>query len=142
MNIESKEKEAQERIRKRSHILVSVILLLVILILKYTTSKSAIDSLMFFAGFTYGPLIGMFFFGIITKREIKDKLIPVLSLLAVGLTIFLWYFSAGGPGGKAGMDILGGYNIGFELIIFNALITFGLFLLFSKRPIRQSKTAS
>ena len=94
-----------------------------------------------FAGFTYGPLIGMFFFGIITKRNLKDSIVPFICLFSILSTVALWYFSAGAPGGwdvgsdfipsgKIAYGIFGEYKFGFEIIIMNALITFAsLFLL-------------
>jgi solute:Na+ symporter, SSS family len=111
--------------RKRVHLMVSVVLLLVIIILKYSTSQNAIDSIMFFAGFTYGPLIGLFFFGILTKYDLRDKWTPVVCVASACICIALWYYSAGGPGANAnGTGILGKYKIGYELIIFNSVITF------------------
>jgi SSS family transporter len=136
-NIEKREPKEQEKLRKRNHVIVSAVLLIVILILKYATSKSAIDSLMFFAGFTYGPLIGMFFFGILSNRTVADKRIPFIALAAVAITIVLWCFSAAGPGGLAGYDILNGYKIGFELIIINSLITYILLFAFSTKSENQ-----
>lgn len=117
--------EISEKKRKRNHIVVSLILLAVILILKYTTSRSAIDSLLFFAGFTYGPLIALFFFGILTKRNLNDRLIPLYCFIGVGLTVLLWYFSAGAPGSwnEKTQGILGAYQIGYELIFLNAVLT-------------------
>lgn len=124
----------QEKARKKIHLGVSFLLLLVIIILKYTTSRNAIDSIMFFAGFTYGPLIGLFFFGILTKRTLTDKHVPFLSVGACLLTIVIWYFSAGAPGGNPdGTGIFGGYKIGYELIIFNSIITYLLLFVFSKK---------
>jgi Na+/proline symporter len=123
LGFNKKDKSVQEKFRKKVHVGVSLLLLFTIIILKYTTDRNAIDSIMFFAGFTYGPLIGLFFFGILTKRQLKDKFVPFAAIIAVFITIFIWYYSAGGPGaGETG--ILGTYKIGYELIIFNALITF------------------
>ncbi len=133
LKIQNKPDLEQEKIRKRSHVLVSVVLLLVIILLKYTTERSAIDSLIFFAGFTYGPLIGIFFFGILSERSVNDILIPVLSLISVFVTVGLWMVSPKGPIGKTGEDWLGGYTIGAELIIINGLITFILLFACSKK---------
>ena len=116
---------------------------LTVILLKNTTEDSAIGLLMKFAGFTYGPLIGMFFFGILSKRKMKDVIIPFVCLFSILSTIALWYFSAGAPGGeevfltdragKVQLGIFGEYKFGFEIILMNALITFGsLFLLSSK----------
>ena len=113
-----------ERLRKRVHMLMSVILVLVILILKYFTSESAIGLLMKFAGFTYGPLIGIFFFGILSKRNLRDKWVPWMSILSIFITFMCWYFSAGAPGGTPTSGIFGAYQFGFEIIILNAIITF------------------
>ena len=124
-------KNKKERIRKIVHIGMSGVLILVVLALKYTTDNSAIDLLMKFAGFTYGPLIGMFFFGILTKRDLRDKMVPIVCMVAIVTTYLLWYFSAGGSGvAKGANGIFGSYKFGYELIILNALITFiGLFLI-------------
>ena len=100
---------------------------------------SAIGQIMFFAGFTYGPLIAMFFFGILSKRSLNDKLVPVMCLVAVGLTIVLWYFSAGGPGAVGTIEnptgVFGQYKIGFELIILNSLLTYASLFLISKKKV-------
>lgn len=127
------EHKQAERIRKRVHIGMSVVTILTVICFKYTTSSAAIGLLMQFAGFTYGPLIGLFFFGILTKRNIRDTFVPFLCLLSIGITFFLWYFSAGAPGvAKGEPGIFGAYTFGFELIIVNALITFSLLFGFSK----------
>ena len=130
LNLKDKEAKRQERIRKLVHVLMSVTIILVVIILRYTTDRSAIDLILKFAGFTYGPLIGLFFFGIISKRKVLDKLVPFVCLTSILLTVFFWYFSAGGPGiEKDAAGILGYYKFGAEIIVLNALITFiGLFL--------------
>lgn len=126
-----------ERLRKRVHVLMSVILVLVILILKYFTSESAIGLLMKFAGFTYGPLIGIFFFGILSKRNLRDKWVPWMSILSIFITFMCWYFSAGAPGGTPTSGIFGAYQFGFEIIILNAIITFIAMLCISTKTIKD-----
>jgi hypothetical protein len=85
-----------------------------------------------FAGFTYGPLIGIFFFGILSKRSIRDGGIPIVSLLAIFITFLCWYYSSGAPGVNGNeIGLFGTYKFGFELIILNALITFILITLWS-----------
>lgn len=123
-----------EKTRKTVHIAMSAVIILVVILLKYTTSDSAIGLLMKFAGFTYGPLIGIFFFGILSKRSIKDVFVPFVCLFAIGMTFVLWYFSCGAPGVESGEPgIFGMYKFGFELIILNALITFIVMLAMSGR---------
>ncbi len=122
-----------QRTRKIVHVSMSVLLILVVIILKYATDESAIGLLMKFAGFTYGPLIGMFFFGIITKRRVADIGVPIVSIVSIALTYFIWYFSFGAPGVPENEPgILGSYQFGFELIILNALLTFGMLAIISK----------
>ena len=113
---------------------MSALIILVVILLKYTTSDSAIGLLMKFAGFTYGPLIGLFFFGILTKRSIKDVLVPFICLFSIGMTYILWYYSCGAPGVEEGAaGIFGMYKFGFELIILNAFITFIVMLTLSNK---------
>jgi len=130
----SKSRRSPEKTRKMVHIGMSIATILTVILLNYTTDESAIGLLMKFAGFTYGPLIGMFFFGILTKREVKDKLIPFICAGSIMLTFFAWYFSAGAPGiVPGGYGIFGDYKFGFEIIILNAFITFIGILFFSKK---------
>lgn len=134
LNIKKRPKERQEGLRKMVHIGMSVVVILTIIFLKKNTDSSAIDLLMKFAGFTYGPLIGLFFFGILTKRTIKDRIVPFISLFSTLLTVLLWYYSCGSPGVEKGAPgIFGMYIFGFEIIILNACIIFLCLLLFSKR---------
>ena len=133
-NFQKKEKDQQLKLRKRMHLMVSLLMLVTIIVLKYTTSQSAIGMIMFFAGFTYGPLIALFFFGILTKRTLKDKWVPITSLISVGVTILIWYYSAGAPGGGE-FGIFGRYKIGFELIIINSILTYVALFLISNRKI-------
>lgn len=129
-----REKSEQNKLRKRVHIGVSILLLITIIVLKYTTTSSAIGLVMFFAGFTYGPLIALFFFGILTKRSLNDRLVPLACLISIGVTILLWNYSAGAPGVGAGNPgIFGKYAIGFELIIINSALTFVALFAISKK---------
>jgi hypothetical protein len=73
------------------------------------------------AGYTYGPLLGLFFFGILTKRQVKDRLVPLICLVSPALSYLLSINSK---------QILNGYEFGYEMVLVNGLITFaGLFLI-------------
>ena len=70
---------------------MSFLLIVIILILRKYSNDSAIWMLIKLAGFTYGPLIGLFFFGIITDRELRDKLVPLISLTVPAIVAIVWY---------------------------------------------------
>jgi SSS family transporter len=140
LRLKEKRKAEQERTRRTVHVLMSIVLVLVVILLKKYTDSSAIGLLMTFAGFTYGPLIGMFFFGIISKRKVTDMQVPLICLVSIITTFFMWYFSTGAPGVPEGeLGIFGEYAFGFELIILNSFITFiGLLALSKKRLIETT----
>lgn len=125
MNVEKKPEAEQKRIRKRTHIYMSIVLVLVIVAFKYIVSRNVIDSLLIVAGYTYGPLLGLFAFGIFTKHQIKDKLVWVVGSLSV---ILIFLLDQVVP-----KDYLGGYVLGYELLPLNGLLTFfGLWLIREK----------
>jgi hypothetical protein len=77
------------------------------------------------AGYTYGPLLGLYSFGLFTKFKVKDKLVPWVALSSPVICYILNIYSE---------TLLGGYQFGFELLILNGLITFtGLYLIKEKR---------
>lgn len=121
LNIKDKPDNDQKRIRKRTHIAMSVVLIIVIIIFKHVLNKNVIDSLLTVAGYTYGPLLGLFAFGIFTKYKIHDKLVWVITLASVVITAII---------GNIPSENLGGYVVGYELLPINGLITFiGLVLI-------------
>ena len=79
------------------------------------------------AGFTYGPLIGLYFFGILTKRNLIDKLVPFVSVIVPIIVATIWYIH-----GQGKIQCLGTYQFGAELIIYNSLLSFGSLYLISK----------
>ena len=105
---------------------MSFLLVFIILILRNFSDDSAIWMLIKLAGFTYGPLIGLFFFGIITKRSLNDRLVPVVSALVPIVVASLWYLH-----GKGSISWFGSYQFGAELIIYNSLLSFLALLLIS-----------
>jgi len=134
------DKADNERKRKIVHLAMSFVIILTVILLKKFTDESAIGLLMKFAGFTYGPLIGIFFFGILFKRNVKDEKVPFLSIISIGITFVLWYFSAGAPGGEVvngqSLGIFGAYKFGFEIIILNAMTTLFALFIFSKKEVK------
>ncbi|EOR92788.1 Sodium/iodide co-transporter [Arcticibacter svalbardensis MN12-7] len=111
------------RTRHLVHVVFSVIMLLVVLLFKIINDDSVVNSIFKAAGYTYGPLLGLFSFGMISKRDVKDKLVPFFCILSPIISFVIDKYSF----------LLTGYTIGFELIVINGLITY--FLLFlSSRP--------
>ncbi|PSG88635.1 sodium:solute symporter [Aurantibacter aestuarii] len=126
IDIETKEEQKRKRIRKQTHIGFSVLLALVIIAFNFIfTDVSVIWELFKAAGYTYGPLLGLFAFGIFTKKHIKDKWVWVIALIAPIVSYIL----------NANSEMLfNGYKIGFEILIVNGLFTFiGLLLIGQKK---------
>lgn len=124
LNIEKKPEARQKQIRKGIHVWMSVMLIVVVIIFKYVLDRNVIDGLLTVASYTYGPLLGLFAFGILTKHQVKDKYVWAVAAISV-LTII----------GLANLpsESLGGYVFGYELLPLNGLLTFiGLWLIRDK----------
>jgi Na+/proline symporter len=125
LNIENKKEVKQKNIRKKVHIGVSILLILVIILFKHVLEDNVISSLLKVASYTYGPLLGLFAFGIFTKRAVQEKYVPIIAILSVALTALLDYNA---------VDLLNGYHFGYELLILNGCITYiSLFFIPKKR---------
>lgn len=103
------------------HVSMSIIIIFVIIFFKLINNQAVIAQLFTFAGYTYGPLLGLYSFGLFTKFKTNDKLIPVIAIIAPILSYVISHYS---------MQIFNGYQIGFELLIINGILTFfGLFII-------------
>lgn len=121
LRLEEKEVSQQKKIRKQVHMAMSVLLILVVVAFKYILDRNVIDGLLTVAGYTYGPLLGLFSFGIFTSYQIKDRWVWPVVMIAVVMTSLL---------GNIEASTLGGYQIGYELLPLNGLFTFiGLILI-------------
>ncbi|HLS30941.1 MAG TPA: sodium:solute symporter [Flavobacteriaceae bacterium] len=121
LNIEERRAKAQKSLRKRVHIGISVLLILVIIAFNYFLDSSVIDLLLRAASYTYGPLLGLFAFGIFTKMQIRDKWVLPVALIAASLTFIL---------GQVPAEMLGGYHFNYELLLVNGGLMFlGLILI-------------
>ena len=99
--------------RKYIHLLFSIIILVVILTLHAINDQSIISSIFSVAGYTYGPLLGLYFFGLFTSYNVNDKLVPYIAIIAPVLSYIIQTY----------------YSIGFEILIVNALLVcLGLFV--------------
>ena len=108
--------EAQKKkIRQRIHLTFAFIFLIMVLVFKWIDNKSIIDLLLKIASYTYGPLLGLFAFGIITKRQIMDRWAAIPCFLAPILCLVLDFYQK---------ELFGDFKIGQELLIINGLFTF------------------
>ena len=128
IELDNKPKDSQKRVRKQVHVLFSLILVVVIIIFDALfTDVSVIWELFKAAGYTYGPLLGLFAFGILTKKQLKDRYVWIIAIIAPIISYVINMYS---------VKLLGGYQIGFEILIVNGLLTFiGLYFISKKRKL-------
>lgn len=124
LRVDKKSEKESISIRKRVHIIVSFVLFLVIVAFEMINDESVIKSLFVAAGYTYGPLLGMFAFGLLTKFSIKDKFMPYIAFTSPLICLALDFNSK---------ELFNGYEFGFELLILNGLLTFTGMLLLIRR---------
>lgn len=106
------------------HIGFTLTIFVTIMMYKYLMNSSAIEALFKLAGFTYGPILGLFAFGLMTKRQTFDKYIPFIAISSPLATYLIDVNSE---------QLLFGYRFGFELLLLNGLITFFGLYLFSRK---------
>ncbi|MBK6389555.1 MAG: sodium:solute symporter [Saprospiraceae bacterium] len=111
-------KVPQEKIIKTRtwvHFGFSMLLFFMVWILWYLNDRSVIDTVLTLAGYTYGPLLGLFAFGFFVKRQVKDRLVPIICILSPVITFILNKYST---------ELFWGYKFSFELLLLNGLLTF------------------
>lgn len=128
LNFSRREEKQKKRYQLYVHIGFSLLFLLIILAtqvyVKNNPESDLIGAILKIASFTYGPLLGLFSFGIFTKRKPIEILVPVICIISPVICFYLSKYSK---------EILGGYNFGYEILIFNGLLTFvGLYLISKK----------
>ena len=148
LNKRTEDEKAKKRTRLKVHFSFAILFFLLVLVFKFINDKLIIDFILKFAGITYGPLLGLFAFGILTRRALKEKLIwpvciiaPLLALCLDMLSNPVWYekkLHVQLGLGSISENIFHGYVIGNELILINGIITFLGLLIISKKPVYQS----
>ncbi len=107
-------------IRKIAHASFAVLFFIIIVVLYLVNNQTVIDLVYTLAAYTYGPLLGFFFFGLLTKYGVKDRLMPYVAIASPILCYLLDYFSKS----------VFGFGFGFSILIMNGLITFLLMFIF------------
>lgn len=115
MNVEKRPEAERSRIKHIVHIGFSVLFYIVIIIFRQLNSKEVITAVFDIAGYTYGPLLGLYAFGIFSKRPVMDRVVPFICLVSPVLTYVVNENSAAW---------FGGYQFGFERLLLNGMFTF------------------
>jgi Na+/proline symporter len=111
---------AKTRIRYMVHLTIALVFFVSVLIFSSFNNRAVIDKLFTIAGYTYGPLLGLYSFGLFTKRIVNDKITPAIAVFSPVACYFLSKYS---------VELFNGYKFGFELLLLNGLLTFiGLFI--------------
>ena len=119
---------AKTRTRYIVHFSIALVFFISVLIFSTLSDKAVIDKLFTIAGYTYGPLLGLYSFGLFTKRKVTDRLTPFIAIISPLLCYLLSRYSEG---------LFNGYKFGFELLLLNGLLTFTGLLIFSSKPDRN-----
>ena len=119
LDILGAQKKGEEKLaqtRKRVHIFMALVLVILILVFKIANNQSVISAVFTMAGYTYGPLLGLYAFGFFTKWEVRDKLTPIIAIASPLTCIALNYALH--------------WKLGYEILLINGLLTFaGLYLI-------------
>jgi Na+/proline symporter len=109
------EKEADVKTRQKVHLMMAIIFVIIIFIFRAANDTSLIDAIYILVSYTYGPLLGLYAFGLFTKKTAKDKFIPIIAISSPVICYLLQAFSSK----------YFGYHFGYELLMLNGLLTFG-----------------
>jgi Na+/proline symporter len=115
----------KRRLRLSVHLTMTTLFFICILVFREINSRSIIDKILDLAGYTYGPLLGLFTFGILTRRSLPDNFI--IAIIALVSPVLCYLLQTNAP------HLLNGYVIGIEILIINGLLTFTGLLIISKK---------
>jgi Na+/proline symporter len=111
-------------IRYIVHLSIATVFFVSIMLFSVLNDEAVIDKLFTIAGYTYGPLLGLYSFGLFTRRSVNDRVTPFIAVISPVACYFLSKYS---------VELLNGYKFGFELLLLNGLITYvGLWIFSSK----------
>jgi Na+/proline symporter len=118
--------KAKTKIRYVVHLTIAFVFFVSVLMFSKLNDRAVIDKLFTIAGYTYGPLLGLYSFGLFTTRIVKDKITPAIAIFSPLACFFLSKYS---------VELFNGYKFGFELLLLNGLLTFIGLLIFSRRKV-------
>jgi Na+/proline symporter len=127
LSLEKREEMTENRKTKTRyivHITIALIFFFCIMIFRSLNDRAIIDKLFTIAGYTYGPLLGLFTFGLSTKRQVNDRITPYIAVLSPVACYFLSMYSE---------ELFNGYKFGFELLLLNGFLTFMGLWIFSHK---------
>lgn len=110
------------------HLLFTLLFIIIVVMFRQLNNKSVIDAIFTLVGYTYGPLLGMYSFGLYTRRAVRDRWVPPIAVTAPLLCFGIDYFSR---------NFLG-YAFGYELLLMNGALTFVGLLLVSEAKSAQA----
>ena len=116
--------KAKTRIRYTVHLAIALVFFISVLLFSTVNDKAVIDKLFTIAGYTYGPLLGMYSFGLFTRRIVNDKVTPFIAIFSPIACFFLSKYS---------VELFNGYKFGFELLLLNGLLMFVGLYIFSRK---------
>ena len=119
--------QQQTRLRKQIHIGFAVLFTLLVFYFKWKNDKSIVDLIFIIAGYTYGPLLGLFSFGILTKRSIQTAKIPIVPIVCIVSPLICYLLD------RNAATLFGAYKFGNEILIINGALTFLMLYAFSKK---------
>jgi len=119
--------KTRTRIRYVVHLCIAVVFFISVLVFSSINDRAVIDKLFTIAGYTYGPLLGLYSFGLFTKRDVNDRITPFIAIISPLTCFFLSKYS---------VVLFNGYKFGFELLLLNGLLMFTGLLIFSRKPDR------
>jgi len=117
--------KTKTRVRYAVHLSIALVFFLSVMMFSVLNDKAVIDKLFTIAGYTYGPLLGLYSFGLFTKRIVNDKITPFIAVFSPVACFFLSKYS---------VELFNGYKFGFELLLLNGLLTFAGLYFFSRKP--------
>ena len=126
--VDIRQQPDNETLRKRTHVAMCLFFVLFILLFRQINSTSLIDAIYILASYTYGPLLGLFVFGLFTHRQPNDRLVPWICIASPILCYAL----------DTAAQYLWNYRFGYELLMFNGLLTLLGLWLSSKPGVRQN----